>query len=244
MKLKQKLQHLTDEVRKKLKRPEKQGKKLSKKERIKKEALDWAVSIAIAVTIYFVILPAILGTSSPMVVVASCSQAPHLNIGDIIILRGTQIEDVKAPTINIEQETTYHYNEAEKTLHIGNEEIKQNTTNDIVVYHTEPKRTQVIHRALAKLNTTQGKYLLTQGDANEIPDQVTQQKIEGERRLCLTSNPNVCLSTAVNDEMLVGRKAGWRIPILGHVKLFFCDVLPLCEGHSNLGTNYEYKLTC
>lgn len=218
--------------------------KLSKEEWLKREAVDWGVSIAVAVIIYFVIMPAILGTSSPMVVVSSCSEQPYLNIGNVIILQGTSMENVKAPTVNIRNTFNYSYNEMERTLTINDRKIQKNTSNDIVVYYANPTKSQIIHRALIKLNTTQGTYLLTQGDANDLPDQVTNQKIEGKRRMCISNNPGACISTPITEEMIAGKKIGWRIPLAGHFKLFFCDIFPLCDGHSNLGTNYKYKLTC
>jgi len=223
---------------------DKEKDKLSKEEWLKREAVDWIVSIAIAVIIYFIALPAVLGTSSPMVVVSSCSEQPHLNIGNVIILQGTSMENVKAPTLEVGNSFNYTYNEVEKTLFINGRKLEKNTSNDIVVYYANPTRAQIIHRALMKLNTTQGTYLLTQGDANDLPDQVTSRKIDGKRRMCISSNPRDCISTPITEEMIAGKKIGWRIPLAGHFKLFFCDIFPLCDGHANLGTNYEYKLTC
>lgn len=238
----------TDKIKEKIKNPLKllkpKTKKKTKKQRVKQEAFDWIISIAIALLIYFVILPAILNTQSPMVIVSSCSQEPHLNIGDVLIIQGTDTESVEAPTIQPKEGTEYSYDEYSESLIVNGEQIHKNQSNDIVVYFTHPQGTQVIHRALVKLNTTRETYLLTQGDANEIPDQITRQPINGQRKLCLEENPTQCISTAINDEMLVGRKVGWRIPLLGHVKLFFCDIIPFCDGHANPGTNYEYKLTC
>lgn len=218
--------------------------KQDKKEWLKKETWDWAVSIAVALLIYFIILPGILNTSSPLVVVSSCSEEPYLNIGDVLVLQGTSIENIRAPLIQVENQLNYSYRESTGTLILNGRKINKNQSNDIVVYFTNPGRTRVIHRALAKLETPEGTYLLTQGDANSIPDQLTKGLINGERRLCINQNPGVCISTLINQEMVVGKKLGWRLPLLGHVKLFFCDVMPFCDGHANRGTGYEYRLTC
>ncbi len=217
----------------------------TKKEWIKREGKDWAISIAVAVVIYFVILPAILNTSSPLIVVSSCSEEPYLDIGNVLAIQGTQVKNVKAPTIDLQSnEINYSFNAQKETLTINGKDLKKNESNEIVVYYSNPGGSQIIHRALAKIKTQNQQYLLTWGDANPIPDQLTQKKMKGKRRLCLQNNPGACISTPINNKMLVGKKLGWRVPLLGHVKLFFCDIFPVCEGHANQGTDYEYKLTC
>ncbi len=268
MKIK-KIKEAFKKMNKKIRGKERKKEERTKKEKIKREIRDWGISIAAALLIYYVILPAALGTSTPMIVVSSCSQQPYLNIGNVIVLRGTDMQDIEAPTITIDGKLNYTYNEETDTLTINNQDITKNSENDIVTYVSHPTGTQIIHRALAKLEFTeeadfaQGEtILLTQGDANPMPDQITQKELEGERALCLgysrgetillpqdsqelvSTREQACLSTLVTEDMLVGRKTGWRIPILGHIKLFFCDVVPFCDGHSNPGTNYEYKLTC
>jgi len=273
-KIKEKIKKTLRSVKKKIKGKEPSEKKeLTKKQKIKREAMDWGISIAAALLIYFVVLPAILGTSTPMIVVSSCSQQPHLNIGDLLIIQGVQMEDIEAPTVTIEGQLNYTYDKQTNTLTINDHEISPNTNNSIVTYLPSPTGTQIIHRALVKLEFTeqaepiQGeKILLTQGDANEIPDQITRTEVNGERALCLdytregmilqpqhgpedqelliSQDPEICLSTPATEERIIGRKKGPRIPLLGHIKLFFCDVAPICEGHSNPGTSYEYKLTC
>lgn len=234
----------------------------TKKEKVKQEAFDWIISISVALLIYFVILPALLGTSSPLIVVSSCSEEPYLNIGDVLILQGTDIESTKAPTVNVENGLNYSFNEEDQVLTINGKKIRKNDSNDIVVYISSPSGSQVIHRALAKLDTGKEKLLLTWGDANSLPDQLTRAEVKGERALCmqstqrgtvlltpnntqyLTKEPGACISTPVNKDRIVGEKATWRIPILGHFKLFFCDVMPFCDGHSNPGTGYDYELSC
>ena len=275
-KIKQKTKETLESIKKKLKgKKSEEKKKLTKKQKIKREAKDWGISIAAALLIYFVILPAILGTNTPLIVVSSCSQRPHLNMGDILVIRGTAMEDIEAPTITINDQLQYNYDNETNTLTINDQEVTPNTNNSIVTYLPNPMGTQIIHRALVKLEFTeqaepiQGeKILLTQGDANELPDQITQTRVNGERALCLdythqgmilqsqkdsedqgselivSKDSEMCISTPVTEERIVGRKTGPRIPLLGHVKLFFCDIAPVCEGHANPGTNYEYILTC
>jgi len=275
-KIKEKTKKALKSIKKKLKgKRTEEKKKLTKKQRIKREAKDWGISIAVALLIYFVILPALLGTTTPLIVVSSCSQEPHLNIGDILIIRGTKMEDIEAPTITVEDQFNYTYDNHTNTLTINNQEVTPNTNNSIVTYLPNPTGTQIIHRALVKIKFTeqaepiQGEeILLTQGDANKLPDQITRTEVNGKKALCLdytskgmilqpqhdpgtqdsdlilSQDPGICISTPVTEQRIVGSKIGPRVPLLGHIKLFFCDIAPICEGHDNPGTNYEYTLTC
>jgi len=231
------------------------GRKISLMSRVKRllgyenfsasqEIKDWAVSFVVAAVIYFIVLPAILGTSSPGVVVASCSERGHLNIGDILVVQGTSIKDINAPEVVVDRYegvTPILDENGEVTeLIIGSKQVSLNRSNDIVVYSSYPTGVQIIHRAFVKIKTNDGYILLTKGDANTALDQMTKT---GES--CIDENIG-CISTPVTQRMLVGKKILIPIPLLGHVKLFFCDLTmgKLCDGHSNLGTDYQYTLSC
>ncbi len=210
----------------------------------KEELKDWIVSFVTVAIIYFLILPAILGTSSPLVIVSSCSEKGFLNIGDIVIVKGVKAEDVKAPLVNAPHYTGFTpVFEGEKFvgINISGEVIKPNESNDIIVYYANPSGSQIIHRVLARINTSNWILLVTKGDANPVPDQLGI--VNGKLVECVSENLG-CISTHVNEKMVVGKKIGPAIPLLGHLKLFFCDVMPFCQGHSNAGTGYEYKLWC
>jgi len=208
------------------------------------EIKDWAISFVVAAVIYFIILPAILGTSSPGVVVASCSEKGYLNIGDILVVQGTSIKDINAPEVvmdRYEGVTPILDENGEVTeIIIGDKQVSLNRSNDIIVYSAYPSGVQIIHRVFVKIKTSDGYFLLTKGDANTALDQMTQT---GEN--CIDENIG-CISTPVTQRMLVGKKILIPVPLLGHVKLFFCDLTlgKLCDGHSNLGTNYQYSLSC
>lgn len=231
------------------------GRKINLTKRVKKllgyekfsasqEIKDWAVSFVVAAVIYFIVLPAILGTSSPGVVVASCSEKGHLNIGDILVVQGTSIRDINAPEVVVDRfegVTPILDENGEVTeLIIGSKQVSLNRSNDIIVYSAYPTGVQIIHRVFVKIKTNDGYLLLTKGDANSLLDQMTQT---GES--CIDENIG-CISTPVTQRMLVGKKILIPIPLLGHVKLFFCDLTlgKLCDGHSNLGTDYRYTLSC
>ncbi len=209
----------------------------------KDEIKDWITSFIVVAVIYFLILPAILGASSPMVVVSSCSEKGFLNIGDVIIVKGTSIKDIKAPEVQANSLEFTPVFDGKKFIgvNISGKIITPNSSNDIVVYYAFPSRTQIIHRALAKIKVKDKYFLITKGDANPIPDQI--MVYNNTAYSCITENYG-CISTPVTQKMLVGKKIGPRIPIVGHVKLFFCDIMPFCYGHSNPGTGFKYKLSC
>ena len=223
----------------------------------KEEIKDWATSFIVASIVYFLILPIFLHTTSPLVVVSSCSEKGYLNIGDILVIQGVSAKEVKAPVVESpnlhfivlnDNNSAYTYRdfqdnyEAKKIL-INGKIIKLNKSNDIIVYNTKPFIGQVIHRAFLKIKKGNNYYLVTKGDANLVPDQMGFSAIDSQQN-CLTENPGNCISTLVDENMIVGKKIFFKIPLLGHVKLFFCDVMPFCEGHSNVGTNHIYKLSC
>ncbi|MBS3060746.1 MAG: hypothetical protein J4432_04545 [DPANN group archaeon] len=204
------------------------------------EIKDWLFSFVVAASVYFIILPLILNTSTPAVVVSSCSEFPYLNIGDIIVVKGSNISEINAPLVEIDTYnglTQLSNNRSQSTFQIGNQAISASPQNDIVVYSAYPSRNEVIHRALVRVQTNSGELLLTKGDANNLPDQMTKQL-----QSCIDENIG-CISTPVTQETLRGKHV-MTLPLLGHVKLFFCDIMPFCDGHANIGTGFEYKLYC
>lgn len=217
---------------------------LDKKIDASQEIKDWAVAFLVAAVFYFIILPAILGTSSPGIVVASCSERGYLNIGDILVIQGVSIKDIKAPLVEVDRFTGFipiPNDKGEITqIVISGKAVSLDRTNDIVVYNAYPTGVQIIHRAFVKIKTDNGYLLLTKGDANTALDQMTQA---GD--VCIDENIG-CISTPVSQSRLVGKQILIPLPLLGHVKLFFCDLTlgKLCDGHSNLGTNYQYSLSC
>lgn len=217
--------------------------KEKKKFNVWDETKDWVISFIIAAMVYFVILPAILGTSSPMVVVSSCSEKGYINIGDILFVQGVNIKDINAPTVEVDRFTDFTpvFNDSEVTsLIIDGNTVELSRDSDIIVYSAFPSKAQIIHRVFAKIyeKSTGNYYLITKGDANPIPDQMS---LVGDK--CITENTG-CISTPISKSMLVGKRVFVNVPLLGHVKLFFCDVITLCDGHSNPGTNYKYMLSC
>ncbi|MEM4222173.1 MAG: hypothetical protein QW097_01950 [archaeon] len=207
----------------------------------KKEAKEWIAALVFAILLYYVVLPLFLHTSSPAIVIASCSEKGFLNIGDIIFVQGGSLEELNAPTVNTVNFTPVFVNNTFIGLNFSGLMIYPNQSNDIAVYYS-PYGFQVIHRVLVKINDSGNFYLITRGDANNFPDQVNYL----DKSVCFHDLKKGCISTAVNQKMYVGKKIFVAIPLLGHIKLFFCDLTGgiFCEGHSNFATNYEYKLSC
>lgn len=215
-------------------------KKLDPREELK----DWALAFLFAAVFYFIIFPAILGTSSPGIVVASCSEQGYLNVGDILVLQGVDIKDINAPEVFVSKYAGFipflDENGEVTEISVSGQIVELNRSNDIIVYNAYPAGYQIIHRVFAKIKTNDGYLLLTKGDANNLLDQMTPIGMP-----CVDDNVG-CLSTPVTQKMFVGKMVLFPIPLLGHTKLFFCDLTfgRLCDGHSNLGTNYEYVLSC
>ncbi len=212
---------------------------------LQREVWDWILSFAAAAIVYFVILPFFLGTSAPAVVVSSCSEKGYLNIGDIIINQGVSINDVNAPEVMINSfygVTPVFKDGRVVAINFSGTVVYRNTSSDIVTYLAVPSGAQIIHRAFVKVNYSGETLLITQGDANPYPDQMWVK--DGRGGWCIDDNNGLCISTMVTQDRLLGRKIGPPIPLAGHVKLFFCDIMPFCDGHANLGTGYKYKLWC
>jgi len=178
-------------------------------------------------------------------VISSCSEKGYLNTGDIIINSGTSIEDVNAPEVTVDSllnVTPVFENGKVTQLDFSGQVVNRTDQADIVTYISNPLGAQIIHRVFTKVHYRGQTFLITQGDANPYPDQLW---IKGEKGgWCWDQNSGYCISTLVTSDALVGKKIGPTIPLAGHVKLFLCDIIPFCDGHSNLGTGYKYVLSC
>jgi signal peptidase len=107
-----------------------------------------------------------LRTEYPALAVASGSMLPTLNVGDLIIVQGVTPEQINAAPM----------------------------TGDIIVFK-KSNNELVVHRAIEKINGTNGYLFTTQGDNNPSPD-----------------------SEKVNGNAIIG-KVIWRIPWVGNFAL-------------------------
>ena len=74
-----------------------------KDEGLKRNLIELIIAIAIVVFIWFA-LRFFLNTSDPIDVVPSCSMLPALQRGDLIVLQGSNLSNIKAPIINVTHE--------------------------------------------------------------------------------------------------------------------------------------------
>lgn len=71
-----------------------------KQQGVWRNVLELVVAVAIVVAIWYG-MQFLLGTSTPIDVVPSCSMLPALQRGDMILLQGVNPESITAPTINV-----------------------------------------------------------------------------------------------------------------------------------------------
>ena len=220
------------------------------KEKIKKylinEIKEWIEAIIIVSLIYFVILPFIFGTKDPVLIVASCSEYPYLTIGDVIFIKKTNINDINVQTAIINDSTKIIPIIENKTKIIGfninGKNYYRNDSYPIIAYRlcNEYGCVDIIHRVFLKVIKNNKTYLITWGDNNKIPDQYDWINF----KFCIDQKTNYCLSKGITQENLRGEKTLITIPLIGHIKMFFCDITHICPGHSNIGTGGKYQLTC
>lgn len=216
------------------------------------EAVDWLVGFAEAAVFYFIVLPLVLGTYPPAVVVQTCSMTGTYNVGDVAVLQGTSFDALKAPAITTASlnYTIYPNNistQTEKLIFSDGQELPVGTSGDIVLHVSAISGEQIIHRVIAKVTTPSGRYLLTKGDSNNMPDSARIDCAEfiqqGEGYLCTRVSESVsrictaedagwpgCLSTPVPEKDVLG-KAIFTIPLVGHVKMLFMHLVTLGHGY-------------
>jgi signal peptidase I len=104
----------------------------------------------------------------------------------------------------------------------------------VVVYNSDLKPKQIIHRALVKIRAKDGWYVITKGDSpnNRLPDQMLTDKCitaltvrnSPDQKLCVFQQHAITRS-AVPVRELQG-KAVFYIPLIGYVKLIIFEDIP------------------
>jgi len=218
----------------------------------KAEAVDWGVGFLEAALFYFVILPLILGTYPPAVVVQTCSMAGTYNVGDIAVMMGTSFDGIHAPEVSASS-LTYSIvpnnisEQATELIFPGGQDVPVTTKGDVVLYISPTSGEQIIHRAIAKVVTPSGRYIITKGDANTIPDSAKIECAEWVKEagglrctkikstissICTDADRGYpgCLGTPIPESKVLG-KAVFTIPLLGHVKMLFMHIITLGHGY-------------
>lgn len=165
------------------------------------------VSALITVAVIVAVGIAITGTWPFMVAIESGSMEPHMHRGDVVILFSPD----RVGLITWEEGKKLNY-------------ISFGDYGDVIVYKPNGHGKPIIHRVIAYVHKGdripikyRGKIIpsnfraisdgyITQGDANEIPDQLAI--INGEKIL------------PVKREWIIG-VAKFRIPLIGYVRLIF-----------------------
>ncbi|MFH0714961.1 MAG: hypothetical protein V1847_04510 [Candidatus Diapherotrites archaeon] len=207
--------------------------------------------------VLYTILSLAWQTSSPMVIVVSGSMEPVLYRGDVVFLHGIQTSEVSAPEVDVNAPLTNavisnfltpHYadNQIESISFENNQSVPIQTTGDIIVYNSPLLGEQIIHRAIAKLNATDGTFLLTKGDSvyNTTFDQdcgsVQVLPLANGQVKILTEK--ACITPfAVSQEQLQGKVqfAPFKIPLVGCVKLWLVDDLVSLIRTHKLPANFQ-----
>jgi len=160
------------------------------------------LSVAAVLITFMVLSKLIFGLWTPMVAVESGSMEPHMQIGDIIFVKS--IDKVKI--ITNEEGNNSGYTSFENY-------------GDVILYRPYGFEdvTPIIHRAMYRVEAGEPMWkggplaphsgYITKGD-NVVTNQYFDQ--EGQ----------ISYNTPVKDEWIIGA-AQYRIPYLGHIRLFF-----------------------
>ncbi len=195
-------------------------------------------------------------TPSPMVIVVSGSMEPVLFRGDVVFLHGTQVQEVNAAPVNLDENLSnavissfvtpaYANGYVQSIAFDSNQTVSVSTSGDIVVYSSPLLGEQVIHRAVVKIQAKDGTFLLTKGDSvnNYSFDQdcgkVQLLPLEGGTRV-LTEKP--CISPfAISQKDLQGRVqfGAFKIPYAGCVKLWLVDDLVSLVREKKLPSHFK-----
>jgi signal peptidase I len=193
------------------------------------------------------------------VIVVSESMQPALYRGDIVFLQGLKPAEIKAQEINVffpvngmefSEFAKAYYTPSQassigfeiKSIEVNDKNYFPNKQGDIIVYYSIPNNEQIIHRAILKINSPEGTFLLTKGD-----NSATNFSFDQDKFCVRTNNPDgtfgvKCFSSItkfpVNAELIDG-KAVFTIPMLGCVKVWVFDDLFSLLRNGSLPSNYK-----
>ncbi len=213
------------------------------------ELFDLVIGLAMAALLYYLILPFILGATPPAVVVQSCSMKGSLNVGDVVVLQGVSFEDVNAPLIELDGPLTFLPipNDARQPtksiIFSNNQTLKLDTKGDTIVFISKISGDQIVHRIIAKVVTPEGRFYLTKGDANNIPDASKIDCSVWQNNHCSVHKSQIqntctekdkgwsgCIATPIPEEEIAGRQY-FVIPLIGHIKMLFFHLITLGNGY-------------
>ncbi len=217
------------------------------------EIADLVGGFIVAALLYFIIAPALLGANPPAVVVQSCSMEGYHNVGDVVILAGTDFDGINAPLVTLDSPISYTISpnaiseETQELVFPNGDRVALDEKGDVIVYDSITSGIQIIHRVAAKVRAADGEFLITKGDANNLPDSVRVEcaawaEVSGGQkctelsasvsRLCTEADAGWpgCLATPVTMDKVAGKQLV-IIPLVGHVKMLFFHVITLGNGY-------------
>ncbi|MEM4364171.1 MAG: hypothetical protein QXU92_04235 [Candidatus Diapherotrites archaeon] len=196
------------------------------------EIIVYLVSAFIfAYVLYNYVLAFLLGTQAPIVIVYSGSMEPTLYRGDVVFLKGFNLNEAKVSEAKIDlpisntplrefAKPIFETNDNGKKTLIGIE-IENNfyaidKQGPIIVYQSKNFGEDIIHRAVLKIVAKDGTFFLTLGDNNNAFDQDCPEKLLNSK-LCISPYP-------IKTENIKGTYF-FHIPLIGHLKLILFDGL-------------------
>ena len=202
------------------------------KKGIKYDLLDLFIYVIYSLILAFLLLKflgLVLGTSEPMMIVVSGSMQPTLNIGDVVVLKSpkniisndidlnkdingkilNQFANVDYNTLSIFKNNKYYSIPNSINLNIDNKKYKIKKTGDIIVYHSNILKRNIIHRAIFKIKAKDGIYYLTKGDNKETNTLIDED--------CHFNN---CIKKLPINQKKVIAKYWFKIPYVGYLKIW------------------------
>jgi signal peptidase I len=187
-------------------------------------------SFLLAYLLYF-ILSLIFGVSMPLAIVVSSSMEPNLYRGDLVIV--SKAENLKSEVIYIDQNiankdiidfaklnyknNSYGLKEV-SSIEINNQiiDINNTTKNDIIIYTSNIKNIDIVHRLIVYLKAKDGDFVLTKGD-NFKTNRLIDQDCNIDKNTGLPKN--LCLNIYPTSINVVKGKLIGKIPYIGYLKL-------------------------
>lgn len=212
-------------------------------------AVELLVNVFFALLFAFIIYSAlglIFGTSSPLVIVYSGSMESAFFRGDVMAISKANSADFFGPEVfidrNISGVAVYDYvspkySQAQLVSLVfkdTNTEVPYEKTGSVVVYNSYPSNLPIIHRAIVKINASDGVFILTKGDnalTNNTFDQDCGAFSSAPLRQCITYY-------AVNVNQLAG-KSFFIIPKAGCIKLWLFDDFSSLIGTGSLPRDFK-----
>ena len=210
---------------------------------------------------YF-LLGVLFGSSSPLVIVYSASMEPTFYRGDVMALGGVSENDYLGPeiffsdSVSIRNVQTINYAtpiySSPNTLNLEKiifncgtnctQEVIPSKNGEVIVYpafnpNSSMHNIPIIHRAIAKLVSKDGNFILTKGD-NSLTNPTFDEDCGQIKPEFNTSQKGCITFYAIPVEDLQG-KAFFKIPLVGCFKLWLVDDLSSLIFNGRLPSDFR-----